>query len=120
MVDGLRAGHIPRWVQSVSTGDSPYDLYAFLPYYLAARAAIWTHATDLTLVMVRAGVLIQTLAALGAAFLARRLLSWPWAILLGLVTLYDMGSVWGGGVEGLFEMGGTHSALANALAPFAL
>ena len=46
---GLRSGHVPAWVQGVSTGESPYELYAFLPYYLAAKAAILTNTTDLTL-----------------------------------------------------------------------
>src|SRR5688572_15232776 len=47
LVTALRQGNVPRWVQSVSTGDSPYELYAFLPYYLAARAAILTDISDL-------------------------------------------------------------------------
>jgi hypothetical protein len=115
LVDGLRQGHVPSWVHSVSTGDSPYDLYAFLPYYLAAKAALLTNTTDLTLVLVRSAVVIHSLAALFAAFLARRLVHWPWAIVVGLATLFDVGSVWGGGIEGLFAMGVTHSALAQAI-----
>jgi hypothetical protein len=115
LVDGLREGHIPAWVHSVSTGDSPYDLYAFLPYYLAAKAALLTNTTDLTLVLVRSAVVIHALGALFAALLARRLVRWPWAIVVGLATLYDVGSVWGGGIEGLFAMGVTHSALAQAI-----
>jgi hypothetical protein len=115
LVDGLQHGHIPTWVHSVSTGDSPYELYAFLPYYLAARAALWAHCSDLTLVLVRSAIVIHTLAALGSALLARRVVAWPWGIVVGLATLCDIGSVWGGGIEGLFSMGVTHSALAQAI-----
>jgi hypothetical protein len=120
LVDGLRQGHIPTWVHSVSTGDSPYELYAFLPYYIAARAALWTECADLTLVLVRSAIFIHTLAALGSALLTRRVVAWPWGIVVGLATLCDIGSVWGGGIEGLFAMGVTHSALAQALWSFAL
>jgi hypothetical protein len=120
LVDGLRHGHVPAWVHSVSTGDSPYELYAFLPYYMAAKAALWTQTTDLTLVLVRSAIVIHTLAALGAALLTRRLLAWPWGVVVGLATLCDIGSVWGGGIEGLFAMGVTHSALAQALWSFVL
>ncbi len=120
LVDGLREGRVPAWVHSVSTGDSPYELYALLPYYLAAKTAILTQATDLTLVMVRSGILVHTLAALGAALLARRATGLPWAIVVGFATLYDFGSVWGGGIDGLLGMGVTHSALGNAIWPFVL
>lgn len=120
LVDGLREGRVPAWVLGVSTGDSPYELYAFLPYYLAAKAAILTGTDDLTLVMVRSGILVHTLAALGGGLLARRVLSWPWALVVGFVMLYDMGSVWGGGIDGVLNLGVTHSALGNALWPFVL
>ena len=119
-MDGLRRGHIPRWVHGVSTGDSPYELYAFLPYYLTARLALLTDATDLTLALVRSAILTHSLAAIGAGVLARRLVGWPLALLVGLATLYDVGSVWGGGVSGILHLGVTHSALANAVWPFAL
>lgn len=120
LVDGLRAGHVPAWVHGVSTGDSPFELYAFLPYYLAAKAAILTDSTDLTLVMVRSAIIIHSLSALGAGLLARRVVRWPFGIAVGLVALADVGSVWGGGIEGIFSMGVTHSALTHALWPFVL
>jgi hypothetical protein len=120
LVDGLLQGYVPHWVHGVSTGDSPYELYAFLPYYLAAKAALWTHTSDLTLVLVRSAIVIHTLTALGTAQLARRVVAWPWSVVLGVVALCDLGSVWGGGIEGLFSMGVTHSALAQALWSFAL
>jgi hypothetical protein len=120
LVTALQRGDVPRWVQSVSTGDSPYELYAFFPYYLAARVAIWTGTSDLTLVLVRSGIVAHVLAALGAGLLTRRVVAWPWAILIGLASLYDMGSVWGGGAGGAIAMGVTHSALSNAVWPFAL
>jgi hypothetical protein len=120
LVDGLRRGHIPLWVQSVSTGDSPYDLYPLLPYYLAAKAAIWGNARDLTLVLVRTAIVGHTIAALGAALLAVRIVRWPWAIVVGFAAVYDGGSAWGGGVDGLLSLGVLHSALANATLPFLL
>jgi hypothetical protein len=120
LVDGLRQGHVPVWVGSVSTGDSPYELYPLLPYYLAAKAAIWSNARDLTLVLVRTAIVGHTLAALGASLLAIRIVRWPWAIVVGFATLYDGGSAWGGGVDGLLSLGVLHSALANAVLPFLL
>lgn len=120
LVEGLRDGHVPAWVQGVSTGESPFELYAFLPYYLAAKAAILADITDLTLVMVRSAILIHSLAALGAALLACRVVRWPLGIVVGLATLIDLGSVWGGGIEGLFAMGVTHSALSHGLWSFVL
>ncbi len=120
LVDALREGGVPHWVHGVSTGDSPYELYPLLPYYLAARAAIWTDATDLTLVMLRGAILVHSLSAVSAALLARRLLSTPWALLVGVAVLYDSSSVWAGGVDGILQMGVTHAALANALWPLAL
>jgi hypothetical protein len=115
LVDGLRDGHIPAWVHGVSTGESPYELYAFLPYYLAAKAALLTNTQDLTLVMVRSAILIHSLAAISAGLLSRRVVRWPFGIVVGLTALYDIGSVWGGGIDGLFAMGVTHSALAQAV-----
>jgi hypothetical protein len=115
LVDALREGHVPRWVHGVSTGDSPYELYPLLPYYLAARIAIWTDTTDLTLVMLRGAILIHSLSAVSAALLARRLLSVPWALLVGVAILYDDSSVWAGGAGGVLHMGVTHAALANAI-----
>ena len=120
LVDGLRHGAVPRWVQGVSTGDSPYELYPLLPYWLLARAAILFGTSDLTLVLVRAAVVTHTLAALGGGLLARRLLAWPWGALVGLVLLFDVGSVWGGGMDGLFKLGVLHAAMANAVFPFVL
>lgn len=120
LVDALREGRVPAWVHGVSSGDSPFELYAFLPYYLAAKAAIFTGATDLTLVLVRSGIVTHSLAALGTALLARRVVPWPWAMLVGLGTLYDVGSVWGGGAEGILLMGVTHSAFAQAIWSFVL
>ena len=120
LTDGLRQGHIPSWVHSVSTGDSPFDLYAFLPYYFAAKAALLTDTTDLTLVLVRSAIVIHSLTALGAALLTRRVVRWPWGIVVGLASLYDIGSVRGGGVDGLFAMGVAHSAFAQAIWSFAL
>jgi hypothetical protein len=120
LVAALREGHVPRWVQGVSTGDSPYELYPFLPYYLAAKAAIWANVSDLTLVLVRSGIVIHCASALGAALLARRVVTWPWALGIGFLTLFDVGSVWGGGAEGTLAMGVTHSALANAVWTFVL
>jgi hypothetical protein len=120
LVDALAAGHVPRWIQGVSTGDSPYELYPFFPYYLAARAALWFRATDLTLVLVRSGILIHTLAAAGAGLLARRICGWKWGIVIGCVVLLDLGSVFGGGANGIMYLGVTHSALATALWPFVM
>jgi hypothetical protein len=120
LIDGLKRGGVPRWVQGVSTGDSPYELYPLLAYWLMARAAILTHATDLTLVLVRTAIVTHTLAALGGGLLARRLLGWGWGVVVGLVMLFDVGSVWGGGVDGLFKLGVLHAAMANAVYPFAL
>jgi hypothetical protein len=120
LVAALREGRVPRWVQGVSTGDSPYELYPFLPYYLAAKAAIWANVDDLTLVLVRSGIVIHCASALGAALLARRVVSWPWALGVGFLTLFDVGSVWGGGAEGTLAMGVTHSALSNAVWTFVL
>jgi len=120
LVDGLRQGHIPVWVESVSTGDSPYELYPLLPYYLAAKAAIWSQARDLSLVLVRTAIVGHTIAALGAALLAVHIVRWPWAIVVGFAALYDGGSAWGGGVDGLLSLGVLHSALANAILPFLL
>ncbi len=120
LVEGLKQGRVPRWVQGVSTGDSPYELYPFLPYYLAARAAILFGIDDLSLVLVRSGISIHVLGAVGAALVTRRVVAWPWAALVGLASLYDVGSVWGGGADGLLFLGVTHSALANALWSFVL
>jgi hypothetical protein len=120
LVDGLKQGAVPDWVHGVSTGDSPYELYPILPYYLMAKIAIVTGADDLTLVMARTAIATHTLAALGGTLLARRLLSRPFAVLVGLVMLYDNGSAWGGGMDGLFYLGVVHSAMANAAWPFAL
>jgi hypothetical protein len=120
LVEALRDGHVPAWVHGVSTGESPYELYAFLPYYLAAKAALLTNTSDLTLVMVRSAIVIHSLAAVSAGLLTRHVVRWPWGILVGLTTLCDIGSVWGGGIEGLFAMGVTHSALAQAVWSFAL
>jgi hypothetical protein len=121
LVASLRdGGHVPRWVQGVSTGDSPYELYPWLPYYLAAKAAILTDTHDLTLVLVRSGILVHGMFAVGCACLALRVVAWPGALLVGLVVLHDRGSVWGGGIDGILGMGVTHSALANAIWPFVL
>jgi len=120
LVAGLKHGGVPRWVHGVSTGDSPYELYPVLPYWLMARAALLTNASDLTLVLVRTAIVTHTLAALGGGLLARRLTSTGWGALVGLAMLYDVGSVWGGGVDGLFKLGVLHAAMANAIYPFAL
>jgi hypothetical protein len=120
LVGGLVQGRIPRWVHNVSTGDATYELYSLLPYYLAARVAQLCDSEDLKLLLVRSGILIHTLGAISAALLARRVLDWRWGIAVGLVTLYDFGSVYGGGADGLLGFGVTHSALANALFPFVL
>jgi hypothetical protein len=120
LIDGMREGRVPRWVHSVSTGDASYELYPLLPYYLAARAAILTNAQDLTLVLVRSGIVIHVLMALSTALLARRVVPWPWALVAGLAMLYDRGSVWGSGIDGVLGLGVTHSALANAVWPFVL
>jgi hypothetical protein len=120
LIDGLASGHVPRWVQGVSTGDSPYELYPFLPYYLAARAALLFDARDLTLVLVRSGIVIHTLGAVGAALLARRVIGWKWGVLIGWVALLDLGSVFSGGLNGVLYLGVTHSALATALWTFVL
>jgi hypothetical protein len=115
LVEALRDGHVPAWVHGVSTGESPYELYAFLPYYLAAKAALLTGTHDLTLVMVRSAIVIHSLGAIAAGLLSRRIVRWPFGIVVGLTALYDIGSVWGGGIDGLFAMGVTHSALAQAV-----
>jgi hypothetical protein len=120
LVDALANGHVPRWVQSVSTGDSPYELYPLFPYYLAARAALLFHARDLTLVLVRSGVVIHTLGALGAALLARRVIGWKWGVVVGWLTLFDLGSLFGGGLNGVLYLGVTHGTLATALWSFVL
>jgi hypothetical protein len=120
LVDGMRRGAIPRWVQSVSTGESPYELYPLLPYWLLAKVAIVTHATDLTLVMVRSAIVLHVVAALGGALLARRLVAWPLAVLVGFVVLFDNGSAFGGGTDGLLGLGVVHAAMANAAWTFAL
>ncbi|HEV8551491.1 MAG TPA: hypothetical protein VGQ57_20730, partial [Polyangiaceae bacterium] len=120
LIDGLARGGVPRWVQGVSTGDSPYELYPLLPYWLMARAALLFGTTDLTLVLVRTAVLTHTLAALGGGLLARRTVGAAWGVVVGLVMLLDHGSVWGGGAEGIFKLGVLHSALANAVFPFVL
>jgi hypothetical protein len=120
LIDGLEAGHVPRWVQGVSTGDSPYELYPVFPYYLAARAALLFDAHDLTLVLVRSGILIHTLGAVGAGLLARRVIGWKWGTLVGWLVLFDLGSVFGGGLNGVLYLGVTHSTLATALWTFVL
>jgi hypothetical protein len=120
LIDGLNRGRVPRWVQGVSTGDSPYELYPLLPYWLMARVAILTHATDLTLVLVRTAIVTHTLAALGGGLLARRVVGVRAGIVVGLVMLFDVGSVWGGGVDGLLKLGVLHAGMANAVYPFVL
>lgn len=128
LVEGLQRGSVPRWVHGVSTGDSPYELYPLLPYWLMARAALLAHTSDLTLVLVRTAIVTHTLAALGGGLLARRLVRSVSSelggvvsgALVGFVMLYDVGSVYGGGVDGLFKLGVLHAALANAVFPFAL
>jgi hypothetical protein len=70
--------------------------------------------------MVRTAIVVHTLGALGGALLTRRLSSWPFAVLVGFVMLYDNGSAWGGGTDGLFGLGVLHSAMANAAWTFAL
>lgn len=120
LVDGLAAARVPRWSLGASTGDATFELYPLLPYYLAARAALALGISDLTLVLVRSGILVHTLFALGAGLLARRLLGFKWGIVVGLVALFDVGSVFGGGADGVIKLGVTHSALANAIWTFVL
>ena len=55
--------------------------------------------------MVRSAIIIHSLAALGAALLARRVVPSGWAIAVGSSRWSNLGSVWGGGIEGLFAMG---------------
>jgi len=119
LIDGLRHGHVPRWVLGVSTGDSPYELYPVLFYQLAAMGPI-VFGTDPATSMLRTAILIHTLAAVSAGWLARRCVSTAGACVVSLVMVFDYGSVFGGGIDGLFGLGVAHSALANAISPLAL
>lgn len=120
LVDALAHGHVPRWVQSVATGDSPYELYPLFPDYVAARIAVVFHIQDLTLLLVRAGVLIHTLGAVSAGLLARRMLGWKWGVLVGLALALDFGSLFGGGATGVLYLGVTDSTLALGIWSFVL
>jgi hypothetical protein len=121
LVDALARGDgVPRWVQSVATGESPYELYPLFPDYLTARVALLFHVQDLTLLLVRSGILIYTLGAVGAALLARRVVSWKWGIFVGLAVLLDFGSLFGGGASGVLYLGVVHSTLALSVWPFVM
>jgi len=121
LVDALASGHgVPRWVQSVATGESPYDLYPLFLDYLTARVALLVHAEDLTLLLVRSGILIYTLGAVGAAQLARRIVGWKWGVFVGFAVLLDFGSLFGGGASGVLYLGVVHSTLALSVWPFVL
>lgn len=120
LVDALANGHVPRWVQSVATGESPYELYPLFPDYLAARVALLFHVQDLTLLLVRSGILIYSLGAVGAALLARRISGWKWGVFVGLAVLLDFGSLFGGGASGVLYLGVVHSTLALSIWPFVL
>ncbi|HTQ04979.1 MAG TPA: hypothetical protein VMI54_14040, partial [Polyangiaceae bacterium] len=106
--------------QSVATGDSPYELYPLFPDLVAACVALALHVQDLTLLLVRAGILIHTLGAVSAAMLARRILGWKWGVFVGLAVLLDFGSLFGGGASGVLYLGVTNGTLALGLWPFVL
>lgn len=121
LVDALARGEgVPHWIQSVATGESPYELYPLLLDYVLARVALLFHVEDLTLLLVRAGILIYTLGAAGAALLARRILGWKWGVFVGLAVLLDFGSLFGGGASGVLYLGVVHSTLALSLWSFVL
>jgi len=115
LVDGLRAGHVPMWVQGLTTGEPVFDLYPSLPYYLAAGVAYLWHATDqLPMVLTRLAMVVHVAVALATVRLALRLVSWPLAAAAGLMILFDRGAGGvTGGWNGLLFWGVFHQAVAN-------
>lgn len=117
LVDGLRtSGEIPSWVHSVSTGDSPFELYPALTYLLAAGIAMAKGMVDeIPLVLMWMAVLTHALVAIGTTRIALRVAAWPFAVLAGLVAVLDRGTGTSGGSNGVLNWALLHNAVAQAL-----
>ncbi|HUH02313.1 MAG TPA: hypothetical protein VML75_09970 [Kofleriaceae bacterium] len=116
LIDGLDRGGVPSWLHGVSTGDPAYELYPVFTYYLAAKAAVlFDYRDDLPLLLLRMTICVHVAFALLAARLARRVVPWPLAMVVGLVLLYDRGGAGGGGTKSLLYYGLLHSTVAQCL-----
>jgi hypothetical protein len=118
---GLQAGHVPRYLIGVSTGDSPFETYPFPAY---AAAALLTLATgdlgNAPAALALLGLLAHAGLAALVARLAARLAPAPIAVGFGVLALLDVGSFASGAGASVLQVGLLHAALAQCLALLAL
>jgi len=118
---GLAEGHVPRYLTSVSTGDSPYETYPFPTYGLAAALVRATgDEANAPAVLAALGVLAHAGIAAAMARLALWVAPWPLAAGVGLLALFDVGSFETGAANSILEVGLLHAAWAQCFALFGL
>jgi hypothetical protein len=120
LVPALEHGHIPTYSVAIGTGDAPFETYPALTYVVAACASIVTGSDRLVDILVIVGIVAHGLVTLNIVRLVYRVAR-PWtAVVIGVIALFDSGSVSGGGLVGTIEWGLIHSALALAIFSFAV
>ena len=111
---GIAVGHVPHWLLSVSTGDSPYETYPWLTY---AAAALLSLALGGESEAPRALLILAIACHIGLSVSIARLSArfapvWV-ATLLGALALVDPGGFESGAARSVIEVGLLHGALAQ-------
>lgn len=113
---GLSTGHVPRYLTSVSTGDSPYEMYPLPTYGLAAALTLLTgDEANAPAVLTSLAVSFHVLNSALIARLASHFAPLPLAFALGLAAFFDVGSFESGAAQTVLEVGLLHGALAQCL-----
>jgi hypothetical protein len=121
LVRGLERGEMPGWVQSVSSGDAPFEMYPAFTYLLAAGLVrLFDAPGEIMTILFALGATAHVLIAVGAARLAYRVAPWWVGWLVGLLALLDSGGYSGGGAYAILRVALLHNAVSQALFLFAL
>jgi len=116
LAHALQSGHVPRYLVGVSTGESPYELYPFLTYGIAAVLTLATgNQANAPIVLAIMAVGCHIAIAAFVVHIAAHLAPRPLAYAAGLCAFWDIGS-FGSGATMVLEVGLLHGALAQTLA----
>ena len=87
----LAAGHVPRYLVGVSTGDSPYEMYPLPTYGLAAALSLLTgDEANAPAVLASLAVACHVVNSALVARLASHMAPLPLAFALGLAAFFDV------------------------------
>jgi len=121
VAEAMREGRTPRWTHLLFAGEPLGDLYPAFGTYVAAwvtNAYRLTDAVPRALALVGAGGVVAI--AVAVTTLSLRIVRWPFALVAGLVTLFDGGNSVSSGSGAVFVLALYQHALGQAFSLFAV